>query len=296
MTRILVTGGAGQLGHALRVRAWPQGVALIAPPRAELDVTDGKAVAAYVAAGGFSAIINAAAYTAVDRAEDEPTQAFAVNALGAAALAEAARAAEVPLVHVSTDYVFGGDATEPYETDAAIDPINVYGASKAAGELAVRSTCPRSAIVRTSWVVGARGSNFVRTMLRLAADRAHVRVVADQHGAPTLAADLAETLAAVALRMIADRDAPQGVLHFANQGLTSWHGFAQAIFADAAALGAKVPTLEGITSDDYPTPARRPAFSGLSTQRIEREYGIMPRPWREGLPALVADILKDGAT
>lgn len=291
MTRILVTGGEGQVGFELRRWRWPDGVTIVAPTRGELDLADASRVAAFVAAGGFSAIVNTAAYTAVDAAEGDAARAFAVNASGPAALADAARAADIPLVHVSTDYVFDGCACTPYEIDAPLDPINVYGASKAAGELAVRLGQPRSAIVRTSWVVSARRSNFVRTMLRLGQERESVRVVADQHGAPTFAADLSDALATVALRMIADRDAPTGLFHFSNAGQTTWRDFAQAIFAAAAAHGAKTPTVEAIGTADYPTPARRPAYSALSTRRIEEAYGITTRPWREGLPALVGEIL-----
>lgn len=293
MTRILVTGGEGQVGGELKRRAWPEGVEIVAPTRAELDLADAAAIGTYVAAGGFDAVINPAAYTAVDKAESEVAQAFAINALAPAALADAARAAEIPLVHVSTDYVFRGDASAPYETDAEIDPIGIYGASKAAGELAVRLGHKRSAIVRTAWVVSARRANFVKTMLRYGAERDVMRVVADQHGAPTFAADLADALATVALEMISDKDAPTGVFHFSNAGATTWHGFAQAIFEAAAARGGKTPsTLEAITTADFPTPARRPAYSVLSTRRIEEAYGVVPPPWRDGLPGLVAEIME----
>ncbi|MFC3695199.1 dTDP-4-dehydrorhamnose reductase [Chenggangzhangella methanolivorans] len=293
MRRILVTGGEGQVGGELVRRAWPDDVEITAPKRAELDLTDASAIGAYVAAGGFAAIVNPAAYTAVDKAESEVAQAFAVNALAPAALADAARAADIPLVHVSTDYVFRGDASAPYETDAEIDPIGIYGASKAAGEFAVRLGHKRSVIVRTAWVVSARRANFVKTMLRYGAERDLMRVVADQHGAPTFAADLAEALATITLRMIDDAQAPAGVFHFSNAGATTWHGFAQAIFEAAAARGAKTPaTLEAIATADFPTPARRPAYSVLSTRRLEDAYGIAPRPWRDGLPALVADIME----
>ena len=293
MTRILVTGGEGQVGGELKRRAWPEGVEIVAPTRAELDLADAAAIGPYVADGDFDAVINPAAYTAVDKAESEVAQAFAINALAPAALADAARAADIPLVHVSTDYVFRGDASAPYETDAEIDPIGIYGASKAAGELAVRLGHKRSAIVRTAWVVSARRANFVKTMLRYGAERDVMRVVADQHGAPTFAADLAEALATVALGMISDKDAPTGVFHFSNAGATTWHGFAQAIFEAAAARGGKTPsTLEAITTADFPTPARRPAYSVLSTRRIEEAYGVVPPPWRDGLPGLVAEIME----
>lgn len=291
MRRILVTGGEGQLGLELRRRVWPGDVEIVAPSRAALDLTD-PAAARSIAEGGFAAIVNAAAYTAVDRAESEAAAAFAVNALGPAVLAEAARAADIPLVHVSTDYVFRGDSAAPYETDAPVDPVNVYGASKAAGETAVLSVAPRSAVVRTSWVVSAHRSNFVKTMLRLGAERDLVRVVADQHGAPTLSSDLAEALATIALRMTEDRDAPAGLFHVTNAGPTTWRGFAEAIFDAARAQGGKVPLVEAIATADYPTPARRPAYGVLSTERAEREHGVVPRPWRERLPALVAEIME----
>lgn len=294
MRRILVTGGTGQVGLELTRRTWPEGVEIVAPGRAELDLTDQAAIAAYVVGGGFAAVINAAAYTAVDRAESEKAEAFALNELAPAALADAAGSAGIPLVHVSTDYVFRGDADAPYETDAAIDPINFYGASKAAGEAAVGVGCPRSVIVRTAWVVGPNRTNFVRTMLRLADGRETIRVVADQRGAPTLAADLADALATIALRTVSDERAPAGLFHFANAGETTWADFAEAIFAEARERGAKVPRVERITTADYPTPARRPAYSRLSTSRIERDYGIVPRPWRDWLPGLVAEIMEQG--
>lgn len=292
MSRILVTGGDGQVGFELTQLAWPDGVQILAPTRGELDLADPGAIHAYLAAYPVAAIVNPAAYTAVDRAETEIAAAFQINAVAPAALAEAARRLDAPLVHVSTDYVFRGDATTPYEVDAPIDPIGVYGASKAAGEFAVRLGAPRSAIVRTAWVVSARRANFVKTMLRLGAERDHLRVVADQRGAPTFAADLAEALQTIVLRMMADRAAPAGLFHFSNAGATTWRDFAAAIFEAAGARGARVPTVEGIATSDYPTPAKRPAYSVLSTARLERDYGVAPRPWAEGLPALVAEIME----
>lgn len=287
MTRILVTGGQGQVGFELCKRAWPEGVEIVAPGRRDLDLCDAGAVKAFVADREIAAIINPAAYTAVDKAETEIAAAFAVNAVAPAALAEAARAAGVPLVHVSTDYVFDGTASAPYEVDAPINPVGVYGASKAAGEFAVRLGAPRSAVVRTAWVVSARRANFMRTMLRVGQEREVVRVVGDQHGAPTFAADLADALATIALRMMTDEAAPTGVFHFTNKGVTTWKDFAAAIFAIATERGLKTPRLEGITTADYPTPARRPGYSALSTRRIEEAYGVRPKPWADGLGALV---------
>jgi dTDP-4-dehydrorhamnose reductase len=289
---VLVTGGAGQVGHELASRPWPAGVEILAPERARLNVADADTVSAFLAAAKVDAVINCAAYTAVDKAETEIAAAFEANALAPAVLAEATLKADIPLVHVSTDYVFDGTREGPYEVDDPVRPIGVYGASKAAGEYAVRFGNPRSAVVRAAGVVSARRTNFAKTMLRYGQEREVVRVVDDQRGAPTLAGDLAEALATIALRLIADRDAPTGLFHFSNAGPTTWHGFAAAIFDAARAKGLKTPRLEPIATADYPTPARRPANSLLSTARIARDYGVRPRPWRDGLPRLIDDILE----
>lgn len=293
MSVVLVTGGSGQVGHALARRSWPAPIRVLAPGRADLDLTDLAVVKALIAAEQVDAVINCAAYTAVDRAETEVAAAFEANALAPAVLAQATREADVPLVHVSTDYVFDGEASGAYEVDDPIRPVSVYGASKAAGEYAVRLGNPRSAVVRTAWVVSDRRANFVKTMLRLGQERDVMRVVADQRGAPTFAEDLAEALATVALRMIDDRSAPTGIFHFSNAGPTTWHGFASAIFEEADARGLRTPRLEAITTSDYPTPARRPANSLLSTARILRDYGIAPAAWRDGLGPLIDRILKE---
>lgn len=292
MSVVMVTGGTGQLGRALIAHAWPKGVRLVAPERGRPDLSDVEAVLAFIAAAKVTAVINAAAYTDVDGAESEPALAFSGNATVPAALAQAARAADVPLVHVSTDYVFDGASERPYEADDPIAPINAYGASKAAGEFAVRAIQPRSAVVRTSWLVSPHGKNFVRTMIRLAGERTQIGVVADQRGRPTIAADLAGALATVSLRMIHDRRAPTGVFHAANEGETSWHGFAQAIFGALRDLGGATPELAAISTTDYRTAARRPANSVLSTTRLARDYGVALGPWARSLPALVHDALR----
>lgn len=291
---IIVTGGAGQVGHELVRHAWPEGFEIVAPERARLDFADADAVKAFIGATKPAAVINAAAYTAVDKAETDVAAAFAANALTPAILADATREAGVPLVHISTDYVFDGRRTGAYETDDPIAPLGVYGASKAAGEAAALLGNRRTAVVRVAWVVSARRANFVKTMLRLGRERDVVRVVADQRGAPTLAADLAAALAAVTLAMIADEAAPTGVFHFTNEGATTWHDFAAAIFEAASARGLKTPKLEPIPTSAYPTPAARPANSELSTARIARDYGVRPRPWRDGLPALIDEITAAG--
>jgi len=284
---ILVLGGAGQVGTELRAHPWPDGVRVHAPTREALDITDAAAVEAALSGRPYAAVINTAAYTAVDKAESEVEAAWRLNALAPALLAAATRARGVPLVHVSTDYVFAGTKPEgAYEPGEPVDPQSVYGASKAAGELAVRSN-PRHAILRTAWVVSPHRGNFVKTMLRLAAERDRLTVVDDQHGCPTSATDLAAALATVALRLAADPEAPTGTFHCVNDGATTWCGFARAIVEGAARRGRRAVPVEGIPTAAYPTPARRPANSRLSTQSLTAAYGVLPRPW----PAALDDIL-----
>lgn len=290
---ILITGAAGQVGLALTRLAWPGPHRLVTPSRAELDLTDAAAIRSLFERHAFAVVINPAAYTAVDKAESEPAAAFAVNATAPALLAEACRAADVPLVHVSTDYVFDGAADRPYREDDAVAPLGVYGASKLAGELAVRSIQPRSSVLRTAWVVSPDRSNFLKTMLRLAQTRDELGVVGDQHGCPTAASDIAKALQTIALRMIADPQAPTGVFHFAGAGETTWAGFAQAIFAESARLGGPSAAVRSITTAEYPTPARRPANSRLDCGRIADAYGIQPRDWRAATAEITARALMD---
>jgi dTDP-4-dehydrorhamnose reductase len=294
MTRdILVTGGNGQLGRELARTIWPQGWRAVMLGRDALDLGDPAAIAAMIADGHegrpWAAVINAAAYTAVDKAESDVVAAWAVNALAPAALGAACAAAAIPLVQVSTDYVFAGNKAGAWEVDDPVGPLGVYGASKLGGELAVRTSGARAAIVRTAWVVSAQGANFVKTMLRLAADRDQLRVVADQHGSPTSAADLAAALATIAVRLADDPTAPTGTFHFSNAGETSWADLARDIFRQSAARGGPSASVEGIPTSDYPTPARRPANSLLSHDAIHTAYGIEPRSW----DAALADILDE---
>ena len=288
---ILITGGTGQVGRALIAASLPEGVRLLAPGRDGLDLADGGSIAAAVASRPWGAVINAGAYTAVDRAETETEAAWAVNGAGPAALAMACRAADIPLVHVSTDYVFKGDKAGAYVENDPLGPLGVYGASKAAGEWAVRAGQPRSVVARTSWVISPYGSNFLKTMLRLGAERPGLRVVDDQFGAPTSAADLAQALLVVALRLAADRNAPTGVFHLANAGETTWCGVAREIFRVSALLGGPSAAVEAITTADYPTPARRPANSRLSAARAARDFGVVLRPWQAAVAEIVAEVL-----
>ncbi|GLS47113.1 dTDP-4-dehydrorhamnose reductase [Methylobacterium brachythecii] len=280
---ILILGGGGQVGTELQAYAWPEGVQVHAPSRDALDITDKSAVARTFAERDWAAVINTAAYTAVDKAESDVVAAWRLNALAPAILAVETARKNIPLVHVSTDYVFDGSASGPYEPDAPIGPTSVYGASKAAGEMAVRTGNPRHAIVRTAWVVSPHRGNFVKTMLRLAAERDTLTVVNDQHGCPTSAADLAGALATIALRLAGDEAAPTGTVHCVNAGTTTWHGFAEAIVAANARRGGRAIPVEGIPTSAYPTPARRPANSQLSTASLTAAYGLTPRPWQEAL-------------
>ena len=291
MRDILVTGGSGQVGGALVRLGAPEGFRFVAPPRAQLDLADPASIIAVVASRPWAAVINAAAYTAVDRAQAEVEAAWRVNALAPACLARATAEAGIPIIHVSTDYVVPGDLDRPYREDDPIGPLGVYGASKEGGEQAVRTGNSRHAIVRTSWVVSAHGANFIKTMLRLGADRDVLRVVADQHGAPTAAGDLAHVLALVMQSMISDPAAPLGTFHFANAGDTTWAGFAAEIFRLSAARGGPSARVEPIATKDYPTPARRPGNSRLDTQRIRDLYGVQPRPWEQATADIIDELI-----
>ncbi|QGP78215.1 dTDP-4-dehydrorhamnose reductase [Sphingobium sp. CAP-1] len=287
MRRLLVTGATGQLGRELQALPLPRGWVIEATDRSRLDLGDPAAIAAFVVAGDFAAVINAAAYTAVDQAEGDMLAAWQINAMAPAALASGCAEAGIPIVHVSTDYVFDGQGAGAREPGDPVGPISVYGASKLGGELAVATSGARHVILRTAWVVSAHGRNFVKTMLRLAADHDVVRVVADQHGSPTSAADLAAATLRIALRLADDSAAPVGVYHFSNAGPTHWADFARAIFAQSVARGGPGAAVENVGSDEYPTVVKRPANSLLGCATLERDYGIVPRPWPEAL----ADIM-----
>jgi dTDP-4-dehydrorhamnose reductase len=265
--RWLVTGAGGQLGSEL-VGAL-DGAAVTAPTHAELDVTNADDVAAAVA--GMDVVVNAAAWTDVDGAEAHEAAAAAVNAVAPAHLAAACATAGATLVHVSTDYVFAGDARTPYREDAPIASCSAYGRTKAGGERAVLDSGARAYVVRTAWLYGASGANFVRTMARLERERDTVDVVDDQRGSPTWSADLAQALIA-----LARSDAPPGVYHCTNGGETTWYGLARAVFAE---LGADPDRVRPTTTDRFPRPAPRPAYSVLCTGKW-RAAGLPPmRPW-----------------
>lgn len=291
--RVLVFGASGQVGGLLQKGDWP-GVRVQALTRVEADFSRPETLGAALerAAGdGIDAVINAAAYTAVDQAETETDLAYAVNRDGPGALAAACAGLGVPLLHLSTDYVFDGGGEDPHPIDAPIRPLNVYGSSKAAGEQAVRDALSHHLIVRTSWVFAAEGRNFVRTMLRVGEARDHLRVVADQHGGPTPASAIADMLIVLARRVVAEGGG-WGTYHYAGAPETSWYGFAQAIFAERWRLtGRQPPVLEAIQTADYHTPARRPLNSRLDMEPIRAIFGIAPPDWRPALAQAVAAFL-----
>ena len=289
-THILVTGGSGQVGAALQRVAWPEGFVLHAPPRSTFDLAHPSQARAFFEANPFAAVINSAAWTAVDKAETEVAAAYAANAGGPAMLADMTREAGIPLLQISTDYVFNGEKDGPYSEDDPVAPVGVYGASKLAGEMAVRLGNPRSVVLRTAWILSPNGANFLKTMLRLAADRTALRVVDDQWGCPTSAEHIAQTLKTITTRMIADGDAPTGVYHFVNDGEATWAGLAREIFRLSADHGSASATVEGIASGEYPTPARRPKNSRLSTRKIADHYGVHPAHWTSAVAEILAEL------
>ncbi len=292
MRDILVTGGTGQVGTEIARLSPPDGFRFVAPGRAELDLADPASIIAMVASRPWAAVINTAAYTAVDKAESEVAAAWMLNAVAPAVLAKETGNAGIPLVHISTDYVFPGDLDRPYRETDPVGPLGVYGAGKEGGEQGVRTGNARHAIIRTAWVVSAHRANFLKTMLRLAADRDTLRVVGDQHGCPTSAADLAAAAAAIAMRMATDPSARAGTFHFVNAGDTTWAGFAAEIMRLSALRGGPSARIEPITTAEYPTPARRPANSRLSTTAITEAYGIVPRGWQAATAAIIDELIQ----
>ena len=291
--RIIVTGREGQVLQSLLERGRRAGHEVIALGRPDLDLAAATtAIANAIASARPDAVVSAAAYTAVDKAEDEPELAYAINARGASAVARAASDLDVPLVHLSTDYVFSGCKASAYTEDDPTDPVSVYGASKLAGEEAVLSAHDGAAILRTAWVYSPFGANFVTTMLRLAESRDEVSVVADQLGNPTSAFDIADAVIEILARLGASSD-PQlrGIFHMTGQGETSWAGFAEAIFSASEALGGAAASVRPIGTSEYPTKARRPANSRLDNSKLAKTYGLRLPSWQDSLQSVVARLV-----
>jgi dTDP-4-dehydrorhamnose reductase len=291
MTRVLLLGASGQLGTEILRARLPAGWTIVAAERGVFDLADPPRLREATITARPDAIINAAAYTAVDKAESEPTLAFLLNRDAPAALAEAAREIDAPIILVSTDYVFDGKKSAPYVETDPIGPTSVYGASKAEGETALMQHAPRAAVLRTSWVYSSHRANFVKTMLRLGETRDEVSVVADQLGRPTAAGDLAAACIAMTERLLARDAAAQGTFHYSGAGDATWADFADAIFAGAADRGRNAVAVRRITTAEYPTAAKRPANSRLDTSKIEA-LGIAPRTWRDALNVCLDELLE----
>lgn len=292
--KILLLGGNGQVGCELRRSLSALGEVIVATRDGEgadavADFEQPQSLAALIDTIAPDVVVNAAAYTAVDKAETDVDTAFRVNAEAVASIANACKLVGALLVHYSTDYVFDGLATRPYLEDNATAPLGVYGASKLAGEQAIRDSGARHAILRTAWVYATHGKNFLLTMLRLAAERDELRVVADQYGAPTPAAWIADATMALLRHGVAE----SGTWHLTTRGETNWQGFAVAIMDEASEIGLlrRKPAVLPITTAEYPTPAQRPKYSVLDTTRLQQDFGIVPPAWRDGLKQTLVELV-----
>lgn len=291
---LLVTGANGQLGQCLADQLKTQNIAHTLLSRQDADINDTVVLEKIIADKGVTAIINAAAYTAVDKAESEPDLARRVNVDGPTALAKLSARFDIPLLHVSTDYVFDGNKQTPYVETDATGPTGGYGQTKLDGELAIQRHATKYIIMRTAWVFSEYGNNFLKTMLRLAKERDTLGVVADQVGCPTYAGDIAQALISVA-RQLHEREeqnlpeARYGIYHYAGDEAVSWHGFAMAIFEEAHQQGAlvKIPVVNAIATQDYPTPAKRPPYSVLSTVKLSHDYGVDASDWCKAIAHIV---------
>lgn len=289
---ILVTGGTGQVASALGA-AGGNAVRVVGRPALDFDRPESLVATFRDVAPGL--VVNAAAYTAVDTAEDDVEAAYRANRDGPGALAQLCRTAGIPLIHISTDYVFDGAKGAPYVETDPTGPTGVYGASKLAGEQEVLASGARVIVLRTSWVYAPAGKNFVRTMLRVGSERDRLRVVADQKGCPTTAADLADAILAIAARLGDGwQDRYAGVFHAAGSGATTWHGLAVATFEEAARFGKRVPVVEAITTAEYPTKAKRPADSRLDCSKLASVFGVRLPEWRGSLARTIATIRSAG--
>jgi dTDP-4-dehydrorhamnose reductase len=294
---VLVTGATGQLASSLGEAGARRGVNIVAVERPDLDLAEPDTIEAAIGRASPSLVVNTAAYTAVDQAESDAAAAHAVNAEGAGAVAAVCDKLRIPIIHISTDYVFDGCKEGPYVESDPASPISVYGRSKLEGERRVAAACRRHLILRTSWLYSPFGHNFVKTMLRLGGSRPEIAVVDDQVGNPTYAPHLAEAVLEIARRLLAEphRDHPWGVYHTAGSGSTTWRAFAEAIFGCSRDLGAPSVRVRPISTAEYPTPARRPANSQLDCAKLERAFGIKLPSWKVGTQDCVVRLMRQAA-
>jgi len=286
--KFLLLGSNGQLGFELSKAAKQRGFNCQGLDKPLFDITDQKTIYEVICQEGISFVVNAAAYTAVDKAESERDCAFAVNNEGAGYLAGACAERNLPLIHISTDYVFDGSKKAPYVETDPINPISVYGESKAAGENAVRNAHGRHIILRTSWLYGSHGNNFVKTILRLASEREELRVVADQYGCPTYAADLASAILSICDRIQRRERIEWGTYHYCGAGVTTWHEFARQICEKSRRYVAlRCSHVKAITTEEFPTPAKRPPYSALDCKKIEASFGIARTFWQDSLAEML---------
>jgi dTDP-4-dehydrorhamnose reductase len=291
--RILVAGRSGQVARSLVEAAEGKpGLELISLGRPELDIADHRSAASAVKTSRPDVLINAAAYTGVDLAETETAAAYRANETGPAVLGRTAAEAGIPIVHLSTDYVFDGSKGQPYREEDPVSPLGVYGASKWAGEQRLAEIAPKHLILRTAWVYGAYGKNFLKTMLRVGAEREVLNVVCDQRGAPTSSHDIALALLKVASALVEGEES-YGIYHMTAKGEASWADFAEAIFEASAARGGPAAKVEKIRTEDYPTPAERPQYSVLDSTRLKADYGVDLPQWQEPVASVVGRVLNE---
>ncbi|MDY6791227.1 MAG: dTDP-4-dehydrorhamnose reductase [Thermodesulfobacteriota bacterium] len=292
--KLLIIGSNGQLGSELVIECRRNNFLYLAVDLPEFNIADPSCVEKILTEFKPSMVINASAYTNVDQAETESEMAFSVNSIGPANLAVCCNKKQIPLIHVSTDYVFDGSKGQPYTESDPVSPLGIYGKSKAEGENKLRSILKQHVILRTSWLYGAYGNNFVKTMLRLGNEKGVIKVVSDQYGCPTCAADLAEAAVDISKQIILNNKTAWGTYHYCGLGITTWHKFAKTIFEIAAQYqNYKVPSVEAVTTDQYPVRTKRPAFSALDCSLVKQHFGISIKSWQESLKKTIEHILMD---
>jgi dTDP-4-dehydrorhamnose reductase len=290
--KLFITGGEGQLGSELIAQAASRGIDLLAPLLAHMDLTRPEQIDRIWDEFHPAAVSNAAAYTAVDRAESEPDLAFAVNAEAPVRIARRCAREQIPLIHISTDYVFDGLKGSPYLEDDPVAPLGVYGRSKAQGEAGVRGSLNQHLIVRTAWLYSAHGANFLKTVMRLVGEGNELRIVDDQLGCPTCAADLADALLHIAQQLASGAEIPWGTYHYCGSGVTSWYGMARHVLETLVSRGHITSfRLRPVTTAEYPTPARRPPYSVLDCGRIETAFAVRRPPWQQSIEKTIDRLL-----